>query len=170
MNGIYVTLTQSLPEAIVVSADQVITLREAAPVTPPAVVVSPKPSTPSQNEPAIESEIVGDNETVNENETITETVVVVVNTDDTVNYKEGDTLYLYYCNPETSQRDFVDEGEYVGSKVTFKINHCSEYVITIIEPNDVESAGGSMPIWIIGLVCGMIVFGVVGLVVFKKKK
>lgn len=245
VNGIYVTLTQSLPETVVVSADQVNVLREAASVTPPASEVSTKPSTPSQNEPATESETVSDNETVTESETITETVaenepatdekmpevsketegtsaLVVANTDDTVewkfangqgpenftaeatvkaisetevsvdfaysgmlpegtevtvkvpndnvNYQEGDTLYLYYCNPETSQRDFVDEGEYVGSKVTFKINHCSEYVITTIGPNDVESAGGSMPIWIIGLVCGMMACGVVGFVIFKKKK
>ena len=206
VNGIYVTLTQSLPEAIVVSADQVVTLREAAAVTPPAGEVSSKPSIPSENESVTESETVsdnetvtesetvGDNETVNENETITETVVVAVNTDDTVewkfangqspenftaeatvkaisetevsvdfvysgmlpegtevtvkvpmdnvDYQEGDTLYLYYCNPETSQRDFVGEGKYQGSQVTFKISHCSEYVITTIGPNAVENGDG----------------------------
>ncbi len=253
VNGIYVTLTQSLPETVVVSADQVNVLREAASVTPPAGEVSTKPSTPSENAPVTESETVRDDDTVTESETITEKVagkesvtdekrpedseatedtedtentedtsaLVVVNTDDTVewkfangqgpenftaeatvkainetevsvdfaysgglpegtevtvkvpkdnvNYQEGDTLYLYYCNPETNQRDFVGEGKYQESRVTFKINHCSEYVITTIGPNAVESADGSMPIWIIGLVIGLMACGVVGFVVFKKR-
>ena len=253
VNGIYVTLSQNLPETIVVSAEQVVALRETASVTPPAGEVSTKPSSPgdngsitegetvSGNVSVTESEAVSDNEPVAESETVvgkeqvtdekmpevskeTEgtstlvmassnntvkwkftngqepdnftaeaTVKVISETEvsvdfaysgllpegtevtvqipsDNVNYKEGDTLYLYYCNPETNQRDFVGEGKCEGSKVTFKINHCSEYVITAIGSEDVEKTDGSMLMWISALACGVIVCGVAGLVILKKKK
>jgi len=246
INGIYVTVTQSLPETIVVSADQVIVLRETAPVTPPTDDSSVKPSenegeatptdkTPSQemqrpeNDAEIQDSDHGESESQpsDENESVTESesaggALVVANTDktvewkfangrepenftaeamvkaisekevsvdfaysgllpegtevtvkipyDNVNYQEEETLYLYYCNPETNQRDFVGEGKYQGSQVTFKIDHCSEYVITTIGPGGVENAGGSMPVWIIIGAFGVIACGVVGFVVFRKHR
>ena len=276
VNGIYVTLTQSLPETIVVGADQIAALREAASVTPPTDDLPTQPSenasgagtqdsdnqetesenaesqeTESENqntesqstesqvsgesESVTESQTSGESESVAENEQITEeklpedsaetehaSALVVVNSDDTVewkfkngqspenftaeaivkaisetevsvdfaysgllpegtevtvkvpndnvNYQEGDALYLYYCNPESNQRDFVSEGRYQGCQVTFKINHCSEYVISGIGPNMTEGTSGSIPMWIIVAVFGVIVCGIVGVVVFKKRK
>jgi len=272
VNGIYVTLTQSLPETIVVSADQVDALREAASVAPPADDLPAQPSenaggagmqdsdnqeaesentesentesenTESENAESEdaesrenESQASGERESVDEKEQITEeklpedsaetehnSTLVVVNTDDTVewkfkngqspenftaeaivkvisetevsvdfaysgllpegtevtvnipndnvNYQEGDVLYLYYCNPETNQRDYVGEGRYQESQAAFKINHCSEYVISSIGPNMTERTGASVPMWFVVAAFGMIVCGIVGIVAFKKKK
>ena len=259
VNGIYVTLTQSLPDSIVVSADQIVILRETASVTPPTVDSS---ANSSQNEGAViptdpeisqetqqsesegpvkeqendaekqesntkeqesnaeekgsgnqeaESQSVIESNTVKWNfpngqapasftadavvKLISETEVsvdfaysgplpegteVTVNiSKDNVSYQEGDTLYLYYCNPETSQRDFVSAGKYQDSQVTFKIYHCSEYVITNMGPNvsDVaditEGAEGTdkkIPGWIILVLFGMIACGVAGVVIFKRRK
>lgn len=246
-NGLYVTLTQSLPEDIVVSADQVPVLRANPPATPPNT-----PSTGNSTEnPALNSSGVTNDGTSTEstketstgtsNETSTETsdetttetsagkeptnsdALVISNTEDTVEwtftggqspanftaeatievineteisvdfaysgelpqgtevtvqiptdkveYQEGDTLYFYYCNPETNQRDFVSEGTYQESQVTFQINHCSEYVISTIAPDAAENTSHGNTIWILFAAISVAVCGTVaGIVVFKKKK
>lgn len=242
VDGIYVTLTRSLPDSIVVSADQVIILREIASVTPPTMdssanltekegTVIPTDSETSEKTQQSESEKTvevqendAEKQEGNEKEQesnsvkwdfpngqaqesftaeavvrlISETKVsvdfaysgplpegteVTVNIlKDNVSYQEGDTLYFYYCNPETGQHDFVSEGKYQDSQVTFKINHCSEYVITNMPPNvsersdvsdmakDAEDTDEDMSGWIIPVLFGMIACGVVGVVIFKRKK
>ncbi len=237
VNGIYVTLTQSLPENLVVSADQVQVLRENLPIVPPTENLPSAPLTEDDDfEPPVSEPEQDETEKIaeqQETETAPEqeeprqeesgqNALTVTNTDDTVewkfangqgpenftaeatinavsktevfvdfaysgllpedtevtvqipsenvNYNEGDTLYLYYCNPETNQRDFVSEGKYQENQVTFKINHCSEYVITSVGPNEIGETDSGMSAWLIAAVFGVIACIIVRFVWIKKKK
>ncbi len=97
------------------------------------------------------------------------TEVTVQVPSESVNYQEGDTLYLYFCNPQTNQREFVSEGTYQGKQVTFKIYHCSEYVITSTAPDGTGEANKGMPMWPLVVLLGAVVSGIVGFMIVKKK-
>ncbi len=98
------------------------------------------------------------------------TEVTVQIPSDSVNYSEGDTLYFYYCNPETGSREFVSEGKYTGKQVTFSIHHCSEYVITSAAPTESGEADKEMPLWLPLLLVGAVACGIFGFVAVKKKR
>lgn len=270
VNGLYVTLTQSLPEDIVVTADEISVLRENPPVTEVTTSstehssagnpgnlttdTSNKTTTETSDETTTEAsdettdESFDDNDTASlgnkdvtqnsskvntsdnteethesENESTNNDALVISNSDNTVAwifaegqspenftaeasvevlteteisvdfaysgqlpqgtevtvqippetcaYQDGDTLYFYYCNPESNQREFVSEGTYQGNQVTFQINHCSEYVISSIGPDATEITGNSNTTWILLAAIGVTVCGIIaGIVIFKKKK
>ena len=86
--------------------------------------------------------------------------------------KDGAKLYFYYYNPETQKREFVSEGTAKDGKVTFAINHCSEYIITTEKAvtDAVEKTPGLLPIIGVGVAGLVIVAIVTGIIVIKKKK
>lgn len=85
-------------------------------------------------------------------------------------YEEGTTLYFYYCIPENDSREFVSQGKYQGDKVTFPINHCSEYVITTIGPGEVAQTGSRTSIWPFAVGAIIVITGAGFFIVFSRKK
>jgi hypothetical protein len=46
-------------------------------------------------------------------------------------FKDDEKLYLYYYNDETKKLEYIDKGLTVkNGYVEFKINHCSDYLLT----------------------------------------
>lgn len=45
-------------------------------------------------------------------------------------FEEGATVYLYYYNPETKLFEKVDSSSFCNGFATFKMTHCSDYIIT----------------------------------------
>ena len=45
-------------------------------------------------------------------------------------FEEGSTLYLYYYNPTTKLFEKVDSSSFCNGFATFKMTHCSDYIIT----------------------------------------
>lgn len=45
-------------------------------------------------------------------------------------FVEGETLYLYYCNPATNTFEFVDSAVYENHAGKFTMTHCSDYIVT----------------------------------------
>lgn len=46
------------------------------------------------------------------------------------NTAEGTAVYLYYYNPTTNLFELIDESAVTDGYVTFKMTHCSDYVVT----------------------------------------
>jgi len=89
----------------------------------------------------------------------------------TAKYEDGKTLYFYYYNPETKEYEFVSEGIYKDTQVTFNIQHCSEYMITsekIEEADIVEKGPDLLPIIGVGAV-GLCVAGAAVYFIKKRK-
>ncbi len=83
--------------------------------------------------------------------------------------EDGATLYFYYCNPKTEEKEFVSEGIFQEGKVSFDIEHCSEYLITtekLVEVDIVEKEPNVLPVIAIGVVA----LGAVGFAVYSIKK
>ena len=90
----------------------------------------------------------------------------------TVKCEDGATLYFYYCNPKTEAKEFVSEGKYKEGRVSFDIEHCSEYVITtekLVDVNIVEKGPDMLPILVVGVVL-LVGVGVGAYVVINKKR
>ena len=45
-------------------------------------------------------------------------------------FTEGQTLFFYYFNPNTNRFELMDSAAYKSGNATFKITHCSEYIVT----------------------------------------
>lgn len=45
-------------------------------------------------------------------------------------YTDGQELFFYYFNPTTNKFELVDSATYKNGYATFKIEHCSDYVVT----------------------------------------
>lgn len=85
-------------------------------------------------------------------------------------YQDGDALYLYYCNPDTNEREYVGEGIYQGGQVTFKLYHCSEYIITSVNHGASYTEGTSVPFVGIYVLLGVTLSCGAGLLIFKAVK
>ncbi len=91
---------------------------------------------------------------------------------DGILYKEGAKCYFYYYNPDIKEYEYVSEGIAQNGEVTFDINHCSEYLITLeklVEVEIVEKESNLLPFLVAGsvLLAGA---GAVTCIVIKKKK
>ncbi len=84
--------------------------------------------------------------------------------------KDGETLYFYYHDQDTDTLEFVSEGTAKDGKVTFDINHCSEYIITTekLVTDAVEKTPDLLPI--IGVGVAAVAIAAVVFVIIKKKK
>lgn len=89
-----------------------------------------------------------------------------------MNYKEGETLYFYYYNPDTKEYEYVSESAVVNGEVTFDIKHCSEYLITtekLIEVDIVEKEPDILP-FIVGGIVLLVGAGIIICIAAKRKK
>lgn len=138
VNGFYVAVGESLPDAVVCTPDEAAELRANPPVvanTEGNVQWKMIPGLIPENftaetvvAPASETEVSVSFEYSGELPEGTEVTVQIPQ--ETVAYTEGMELYLYYCDPDTQMREFVSSGTYADRQVTFAIYHCSDYVIT----------------------------------------
>ncbi len=48
-------------------------------------------------------------------------------------FKNGDKVYLYYYNPTSKLFELVDTADYKNGGATFKMTHCSDYIVSSAE-------------------------------------
>lgn len=83
-------------------------------------------------------------------------------------FTEGQTVYLYYYNPEKNIFELTSEATYKNGSATFTMTHCSEYIVTNEKlPTALTSitvktgdATNAIP-FVIALICGCAAIGVV---------
>lgn len=83
-------------------------------------------------------------------------------------FTEGQTVYLYYYNPEKNIFELTSEATYKNGSATFTMTHCSEYIVTNEKlPTALTSitvktgdATNAIP-FVIALTCGCAAIGVV---------
>lgn len=209
-NGTFVVLTQALPSDLVITKDQIQTLRDQLQQENASTESDKNDSTATDNSQTTEDGNNNDVVVTNKDNTVAWTFADGVTPDDftaeaTVEasdkkevkvdfefsgklpkgtqvtiqipegvekFEDGKTVYFYYCNPETEEREYVSEGKCQGGKVTFDIEHCSEYVITtekLVEVDIVEKGPNLLPI----IAVFMIAFCGTGFVIYtivKKRK
>ena len=84
-------------------------------------------------------------------------------------FKNGDSLYLYYYNPENDGIEYIDHNvEVKNGYVEFQIEHCSDYFLTAAVVNDAVNNPESVNYIIIGLI--VIVFILVAVTLIQSKK
>ncbi|GEM_PF-4047743 len=83
-------------------------------------------------------------------------------------FKDGDDLRLYYYDEDNNKTELVaSKIEVINGYATFKINHCSDYVLTLSIVNE-ASGNGNPGVVIIGMI--IIIVGLVGYTVFRNRK
>lgn len=83
-------------------------------------------------------------------------------------FQDGDDLYLYYYNEETSQIEYMEHHlEVKDGYVEFNIDHCSNYFLTAAVVNDAVNNPKSVNYIIIGL--GVIVFILIAVTLSQSK-
>ena len=83
-------------------------------------------------------------------------------------FTEGQTVYLYYYNPDKNIFELTSEATYKNGSATFTMTHCSEYIVTNEKlPTALTSitvktgdATNAVP-FVIALICGCAAIGVV---------
>lgn len=84
-------------------------------------------------------------------------------------FKNGDSLYLYYYNPENNEIEYIMHNvEVKDGYAEFQIEHCSDYFLTAAVVNDAVNNPESVNYIIIGLV--VIVFILVAVTLIQSKK
>ena len=84
-------------------------------------------------------------------------------------FKNGDSLYLYYYNPENNEIEYIMHNVKVkDGYAEFQIEHCSDYFLTAAVVNDAVNNPESVNYIIIGLV--VIVFILVAVTLIQSKK
>ena len=83
-------------------------------------------------------------------------------------FTEGQTVYLYYYNPDKDIFELTSEAAYKNGSATFTMTHCSKYIVTNEKlPTALTSitvktgdATNAIP-FVIALICGCAAIGVV---------
>ncbi len=84
-------------------------------------------------------------------------------------FKNGDSLYLYYYNPDNDGIEYIAHNVDVkNGYVEFQIEHCSDYFLTAAVVNDAVNNPESVNYIIIGLI--VIVFILVAITLIQSKK
>ncbi len=84
-------------------------------------------------------------------------------------FKNGKELYLYYYNPDNDTIEYITKNvEVKNGKVSFEIEHCSDYFLTGAVVNDAVNNPQSVNYIIIGLIAVVIVLVAVTLIQSKK--
>ncbi len=72
-------------------------------------------------------------------------------------FKNGERLYLYYYNPTTKKVEFIEDNlKVIDGYVEFKIDHCSDYLLTGAVIN--EAVGNPKHV-------NYVIFGLIGVVI-----
>ena len=84
-------------------------------------------------------------------------------------FKDGEELYLYYYNEESSEIEYIEHKlKVVDGYVEFDIEHCSNYFLTAAVVNEAVNNPKSVNYIIIGL--GVIVFILIAMTLSQSKK
>ena len=83
-------------------------------------------------------------------------------------FKDGNRLNLYYYNDSTFKIEKIDDNIMVmNGYVSFDIEHCSDYFLTLSIVKEASGEENSNGIIIIGMIC--IIAALVGYTIFKNK-
>lgn len=86
----------------------------------------------------------------------------------TSKFKDGDRLNLYYYNDETNEIEKIEDNIMVmDGYVSFDINHCSDYFLSLSIVKEASGEKNSNGIIIIGMIC--VIVALVGYTIFKNK-
>lgn len=84
-------------------------------------------------------------------------------------FKDGESLYLYYYNPDNDTIEYIMKDVKVNNGlVSFEIEHCSDYFLTAAVVNDAVNNPQSVNYIIIGLV--VVVFILIAITLKQSKK
>ena len=84
-------------------------------------------------------------------------------------FSDGEELYLYYYNEESSEIEYIEHKlKVVDGYVEFDIEHCSNYFLTAAVVNDAVNNPKSVNYIIIGL--GVVVFILIAMTLSQSKK
>ncbi len=84
-------------------------------------------------------------------------------------FQNGESLYLYYYNPENDNIEYIAKDvEVKNGYVEFQIEHCSDYFLTAAVVNDAVNNPQSVNYIIIGLVA--VVFILIAITLIQSKK
>jgi len=84
-------------------------------------------------------------------------------------FKNGESLYLYYYNPENDNIEYITHNVVVKDGfVEFQIEHCSDYFLTAAVVNDAVNNPESVNYIIIGLIA--VVFILIAVTLIQSKK
>jgi len=84
-------------------------------------------------------------------------------------FKNGESLYLYYYNPENDDIEYIMHNvEVMDGYVEFQIDHCSDYFLTAAVVNDAVNNPESVNYIIIGLI--VVVFILIAVTLVQSKK
>ncbi|HHT38606.1 MAG TPA: hypothetical protein GXZ95_04245 [Mollicutes bacterium] len=88
------------------------------------------------------------------------TATIKVNVED--KFADGEKLYLYYFNEETNKLEFIDDNLIVKNGFAeFKIDHCSDYILTAsIVKSAIDNPDSLGTVIIVLLVIGVILVAV----------
>ncbi len=93
----------------------------------------------------------------------TATIKVPVN-----NFNDGERLKLYYYDEDTNEIELVDDNVLVkNGYVSFEIDHCSDYFLTLSIVNEASNTNNNGML-IIGML--IIIVGLIGYTIFKNRK
>lgn len=83
-------------------------------------------------------------------------------------FKEGDKLSLYYYNPTTSQIELINSNiKVINGNVSFEIEHCSDYFLTMAVIKNAEDSTNNNGIVIVGMV--IVIVGLIGYTLMRNK-
>src|SRR5574344_430944 len=94
----------------------------------------------------------------------------IVSIDVSKEYQDGEELYLYYYNPEKDDMEYTNNKVTVeGGKVSFPIEHCSDYFLTASIVSDALNNPSSINLSYILLGIGVVVFIIVAIILIHFK-
>lgn len=83
-------------------------------------------------------------------------------------FEEGDKLNLYYYNEEENKIELISSNiKVINGKVSFEIEHCSDYFLTLAKIKDAENNENNGGIIIVGMV--IIIVGLIGYTLSRNK-
>lgn len=160
-NGTFVVVTQPLPADLVITAAEIQPLRDQ---------LKQEEESEKENQDSTQAEDMIGTEDSNENK------ITVTSKDETVawTFANGAVPEKFTAEAKLevmSAKEFVSEGTAKDGKVTFAIDHCSEYIITTekLVTDVVEKELDLLPIIGVGVVA-LVVAAVVIFLIIKKRK
>lgn len=160
-NGTFVVATQPLPPDLVITTAEIQPLRDQ---------LKQEEESEKENQDSTQAEDMIGTEDSNENK------ITVTSKDETVawTFANGAVPEKFTAEAKLevmSAKEFVSEGTAKDGKVTFAIDHCSEYIITTekLVTDVVEKELDLLPIIGVGIVA-LVVAAVVTFLIIKKRK
>lgn len=83
-------------------------------------------------------------------------------------FKEGEKLNLYYYNEEENKLELISSNiKVINGKVSFEIEHCSDYFLTLAKVKNAQNNENNGGIIIVGMV--IVIVGLIGYTLSRNK-